>query len=395
MKRNTLLRLTGALQNYAWGGYEYIPSLVGQPCPSAEPIAELWMGAHHRGPACVYINGQKVTLADALQENPEWLGKTSRQQFGDQLPFLFKVLDVREMLSIQSHPTKRQAEIGFAAENEAGVPLDASHRNFKDDNHKPEVMVALTDFWLLHGFRGKEDMRMQIERFPAWTALLQKLEQAGIQGLYQYIMQLPQEQVDKLLSPLHQQFTQQAPTDKDDPAFWAARALSGEPEQLDRGLFSVFLLNLVRLKPGEGIFQAAGVPHAYLEGVNVELMANSDNVFRGGLTPKHVDVPALLQHLSFEPVEPKVLRAEPSGPNERAYRTPAPDFQLSKVELQQGQVYQHTAAALEVLLLMQGTVNDHSGQAYKRGDIFLAAADVAYELKADSDALLFKATIPT
>lgn len=400
MKKNeTLYPLKGVVQHYAWGGYEYIPELIQQNNPDQEPFAELWMGVHDRGPAVLTDGGEEVLLRDWLLAHPSALG-ASRTQFGDQLPFLFKVLDVREMLSIQSHPTKEQAEKGFAAENEAGVPLSAHHRNFKDDNHKPEVMVALTDFWLLHGFRSEAEIAATLESEPAFSSLHPLLKESGIYGLYKTIMEWPQEQVDEVLQPLQSRLSQAHLTDKAHPDFWAKRAFEqygGEDGDYDRGIFSIYLFNLVHIPPGKGIFQGAGIPHAYLEGVNVELMANSDNVFRGGLTVKHVDVPMLLSHLKFDAVTPEVLEGEALNSFEAAYKTPAADFQLNRLYFPERKIYYkpEPPKTAEIVLVTEGTVvSGNNGQVFAQGEAFFIPAGTSYELDVEEHTTLFKALVP-
>ncbi|MCB9265111.1 MAG: mannose-6-phosphate isomerase, class I [Lewinellaceae bacterium] len=394
--------LQGAIQHYAWGGFDYLPELLGIKNSEHLPFAELWMGAHHRGPAIVQPNGQPQPLPELLENHPEWLGAAVRAHFGVRLPYLFKVLDVHQMLSIQSHPTKSQAEEGFRRENEQGIPLDAPHRNFKDDNHKPEVMAALTEFWLLHGFKSEEALERCLREVPEFSSLQPHFAGGSIFQLYKAVMEMPQAEVDRLLSPMEQRLRPLAEAGrlgKHQPEYWAAQAFGHhrlENGHYDRGVFSIFFFNLVKVMPGEGIYQGAGIPHAYLEGVNVELMANSDNVFRGGLTVKHVDVPELLKHLVFEPVVPEILKGELVSEGEWAYRTPAPDFQLNRIGLAKGQDY-HPApsAGPEILLVIRGKVrpNGHS-RSYSKGEAFFIPAGEDYALLGEEDSLLFKAMVP-
>ena len=176
------------------------------------------------------------------------------------------------MLSIQAHPDREQARAGFQREDEQGIPLDAPHRNFKDTNHKPEVMVALTDFWLLHGFRSIAAIRQMLEATPEFALLRPLLPENDIQSFYAYLMNLPQVEVDRLLHPLRHRLHSNPPHDKSSPDFWADRAFRtfDTPEgHSDRGIFSIYLFNLVYIPPGQGIYQAAGIPHAYLEGTGI------------------------------------------------------------------------------------------------------------------------------
>lgn len=394
--------LKGAIQHYAWGGYDYLPELLGMANTEHQPFAELWMGAHHRGPAMVRENGKALPLHELLEKHHGWLGQTIQEKFAGRLPFLFKVLDVRQMLSIQSHPTRAQAEAGFLRENEAGIPLDAPYRNFKDDNHKPEVMVALTEFWLLHGFKSEEALERCLREAPEFESLRPYFAERSIYNLYKAVMEMPQEEVDRLLKPMEQRLRPQAEAGnlpKSQPEYWAMQAFDNhmlEGGHYDRGVFSIFFFNLVKVMPGEGIYQGAGIPHAYLEGVNVELMANSDNVFRGGLTVKHVDVPELLNHLVFDAVRPEILQGEALSDAEWAYRTPAPDFQLNRIQLAEGQRYQPpTTAGPEIVLVIKGRVRaEESGHTFSRGEAFFVPAGTVYALAGEEESLMFKAMVP-
>ena len=324
--------INGVLQHYDWGGFDYLPKLLGEPNPDRTPTAELWMGTHPKGPAT--IPGTDETLAGAIEQCPvDMLGEDVAYRFDRKLPFLFKVLDVREMLSIQVHPNKEGARAGFAREEANGPERSAPDRNYRDDNHKPELGVALTDFYLLHGFRSLSFIHQMCEYIPGWGELVPVLKRGGVSGLYRHVMEADQTEVDRLLQPLVDGL---GPTPKQGrayPEFWAHRAveLYSKNDHHDRGLFSIFWFNIVHLRPGEGIFQDAGIPHAYLEGTCIELMANSDNVLRGGLTPKHIDVPELMKHIVFDEVTPRIIRpalAEHDG-EWVPYPTPAPDFALS------------------------------------------------------------------
>jgi mannose-6-phosphate isomerase len=277
--------LKGVVKNYDWGGNSFLPQLLGVDNTAKKPFAEYWMGTHPQGmSSLVDGNGANRPLSEE----------------GVALSFLLKVLDVKEMLSIQVHPTQEAAIREFALENEAGIAIDAPYRNYKDQNHKPELMVALGPFWLLHGFKHPELIRDVLANTPEFIPLISVWEKGGNQELYKFVMEMSQEQVDAILCPLMlrlKQEAEQTPFEKNNPAFWALRAahLYSKGGHMDRGIFSIYFFNLVSLNKGEAIFQDAGIPHAYLEGQNVEIMANSDNVLRGGLTGKHIDVAALLK----------------------------------------------------------------------------------------------------
>lgn len=362
------------------------------------------MGAHQSAPSVIYIESDQTTTLDQLiRENPpEVLGRQVWEQFKE-LPYLFKILDVKDMLSIQVHPTKAEAEKGFARENAAGIPLNAPSRNYKDANHKPEIMVALSEFWLLHGFLPEEKLQQVWAAVPELSSLKGIYEKEGYYGLYKTVMEMPQEQVNTLLHPLAERILpayRANELEKSDPAFWAARAIMNDPqgaERPDRGIFSIYFFNIVEVQPGEAVFQDAGIPHAYLEGQNVELMANSDNVLRGGLTPKHIDAPELLKHTRFEAVHPDILKGKAvKNGLERIYETPAPDFVVSRINLKAGDIYENTSQAAEILITIKGDaiVTASSKLTLEAGQAAFIAAGTPYRIGSDGTAEIFKATVP-
>ncbi|WP_421798513.1 mannose-6-phosphate isomerase, class I [Haliscomenobacter sp.] len=393
--------LEGVVQHYAWGGFHYIPDLLNQSNPEQEPCAELWLGAHPRGMAKVKRNGEAVQpLQSLIEQNPEGiLGQATAQRFANQIPYLLKILDVDKMLSIQAHPNKAEAERGFAAENAAGIPLSAFNRNFKDDNHKPEMMTALTDFWLLHGFAALDKIQQNLQQTPELQSLSAYFDGQSIRPLYAFVMGMPQAEIDDLLEPLAARLLPLLAADqlpKASADYWAARALRDfriPQGRYDRGVISIYLMNVVNVQPGQGIFQDAGVLHAYLEGVNVELMANSDNVFRGGLTDKYVDADTLIQHLSFEPIEPKVFSGEAISDTLIQFKTPAPDFELSLIRLSAGKKHtQVSAAGPEILLVLKGEVLVNDNLQVSKGQSLFFPAGSHYILSGNAE--IYKAGMP-
>jgi mannose-6-phosphate isomerase len=375
-----VLTLRGVVQHYDWGGHNFIPDLLGIENATGKPYAELWIGAHAKAPSMVEIESGPepfdVPLDEFIARAPEAiLGQAASARFNSRLPYLFKILDVHKMLSIQAHPTLAQAKDGFARENAEGVPIDAGSRNYKDATHKPEIGVALTDFWMLHGFRPLEQIAETLDRTaelgPLMPAFSQRLKAAGhdhatrrglLRELYSNVMTMPQQQVDLLLDELLVRLREKAPNSKEGPDYWALRAAESFPlpgGHRDRGIFSVYLLNLVHLQPGQGTFQPAGVLHAYLEGVNVELMANSDNVLRGGLTTKHVDVPELLKILTFEGGTPEVISGVQLSAEQRVYHTPAEEFELSRIALRpRGRYAGEATYGPKALIVLEGSAPD-------------------------------------
>jgi mannose-6-phosphate isomerase len=395
--------LTGTVKHYDWGGNDFIPSLLNVSNSEEQPYAEYWMGVHPQAGCKVEVGkGKFVLLPDIIkQEGKKVLGENVFKRFGD-LPYLLKALDVKKMLSIQVHPSKAAAEKDFEKENAAGIPLDSPNRNYKDNNHKPELMVAMGEFWLLHGFKSADLIKQTLNDVPELFTLLTIFEQAGYEGLYRHVMEMPQDTVNAQLEPLIERIIplyKAGKLKKSSADYWAARGslTFSQPGKTDRGLFSVYLFNLVHLNRGEAVFQDAGVPHAYLEGQNIEIMASSDNVLRGGLTTKYIDVKELLKHTRCEPVVPNILKGQQKG-EERVYKTPAPDFELSSFTIKKGEGVAFTASTTEILLLVEGVVkvdDGGSGIELKKGQpsgIVFAGDQI--RIKALEDALVFKATVP-
>jgi mannose-6-phosphate isomerase len=351
-----MYRIEGRIQPYAWGGKDFIPSLLKQANPEGKPFAELWLGAHTGAPSNVFLGQSAFTgLNNLIQSNASrFLGENVKNRFG-QLPFLLKILDVKDMLSIQVHPSKEAAEKGFAKENHAEIPLDAPHRNYKDDNHKPEMMVALSEFWLLHGFSPA--IPAILEAYAFLQPFSPDYVQGGIKGLYKRLMELPQAQVDAYLKPHADTILplyHAGKLKKSSPDFWAARAMAHllPGDHVDRGIFSIYLFNIVHLHPGDTIFQGSGMPHAYLEGQNIELMSNSDNVLRAGLTTKHVDVEELLANTAFVPTT--VVISSLQSNIWQQVPSPVPDFQLGVIRLDPGEQIELTDPGPRILLALEG-----------------------------------------
>ncbi|MBX5438830.1 MAG: mannose-6-phosphate isomerase, class I [Thermoflavifilum sp.] len=402
-----LYPVIGKVQHYDWGGYEFIPQLLRIENPQHKPYAEYWLGAHQAASAELIDQSHRCSLYACIQQYPvDTLGPAVERQFGH-LPYLLKILDVRQMLSIQVHPTKEAAIAGFEKEQRAGIPLDAPQRNFKDRNHKPELMVALSDFWLLHGFRPEADLWNALEKIPSFRGLAKRFQQAGYRGLYEELMLMSPEQADALLWPIVKDATRRLeseawPVPNDDPAYWLALAVRQHPpgKHLDKGLFSFFLMNIVHLQPGEAIFQGAGVLHAYLRGQNVEIMANSDNVLRGGLTTKHVDIPELLQHIQFAPVQPQPIHPIQARENaaEQLFPAPVADFQLSRIILAPGQHATLKAHTTEILLVLEGhlIVQNSDDLVLSAGQsvVMFYGETIDCVAQGEVPALIYRATVP-
>lgn len=304
--------ITNTPRDYAWGSTTAIAELLGT-APSGRPEAELWLGAHPGSPA--RLVGEERTLLDVVD---------------GRLPFLLKVLAAAEPLSLQAHPTPAQAEAGFARENAAGVPLDAPHRNYKDAFHKPELIFALSDpFRALSGFRPVAETRETLaavahdERIAPLAARL--TDDGVLRDVFAWLIQ-GGDDVDDLVAALVE-----ASATLEGASWQTVRTLA-DAYPGDPGIAISLLLHTVELHPGEVLYLPAGNIHAYLEGLGIELMASSDNVLRGGLTPKHVDVPELLSVLDFRPLPAPYLTPEEPEPGVRVFRPDVDDFQLTVVD---------------------------------------------------------------
>ncbi|HEJ7113471.1 TPA: mannose-6-phosphate isomerase [Serratia marcescens] len=326
-------KMTNAVQHYAWGSHDALTRLYGIANPDNQPMAELWMGAHPKSPSRVPgADGELRSLRDLIDEDqPKQLGANVASRFGE-LPFLFKVLCADQPLSIQVHPSKAAAEVGFAKENAAGIPLSAAERNYKDPNHKPELVFALTPFLAMNGFRELADIVSLLQPIAGAhhdiAAFLQQPDTAHLATLFASLLTMSGEQKSLALGVLKAALNNQQGEPWDTVRFIAGFY----PD--DSGLFSPLLLNVVQLAPGEAMFLYAETPHAYLKGVALEVMANSDNVLRAGLTPKFIDVPELLANLQFHPQPASGLLTQPEQRgNELFFPIPVEDFAFSLHDL--------------------------------------------------------------
>ncbi|MGW0737892.1 mannose-6-phosphate isomerase, class I [Streptomyces sp. NPDC002851] len=379
-------RLTNTIRPYAWGSTTAIPQLLGVE-PTGEPQAEMWMGAHPGAPSRL----ARGPLNEVIAADPEGeLGAAAVAKFGPRLPFLLKVLAAGAPLSLQVHPDLAQAKQGYEDEERSGVPIDAPHRNYKDANHKPELICALTPFDGLCGFRHPDES----------AELLAGL---GIDSLKPYVDLLhahPEEGAlrEMLTAVLSADHAEMAVTV--DEAAAAAERLGGVYAPYaaiahqypgDAGVIAAMLLNYVQLQPGEALFLGAGVPHAYLNGLGVEIMANSDNVLRCGLTPKHVDVPELLRIVRFEATDPGVLRPEADPSGEEVYETPIDEFRLSRFVLAEGAAPSDlTTRTPQILLCTAGSVRAGELELAPGESVFVPAGD---KTEISGNGTLFRATV--
>ncbi|MBO0878146.1 MAG: mannose-6-phosphate isomerase, class I [Pseudonocardia sp.] len=337
--------LDNPVRRYAWGSRTVIAGLQGRPVPSPHPEAELWLGAHPGDPSYL-VDGasRRLSLLDELARDPaSRLGEKCARRWAGRLPFLLKVLAADEPLSLQAHPSAELARAGYARENDKGIALDDARRNYKDPNHKPELVCALTEFHALTGFREPAATVVLLRELavPELAGHVELLagqpDEQGLRALFSTWITLPQQMLDRLVPAVQEGCVQLLRRGSADPDADAHRDVARTVLELserypgDAGVLAALLLNRVTLAPGDALYQGDGVLHAYLSGACIELMANSDNVLRGGLTPKHVDVPELLRLLHFGSGPPPIVRGAIDGPLTR-YDTVAEEFRLWRLD---------------------------------------------------------------
>jgi mannose-6-phosphate isomerase len=323
--------MNNVIQNYAWGSVDSIQQLFGIDNPTHQPQAEIWMGAHPGGCSQITVNGQQQLLADVInQDRSTLLSAATADQFGE-LPYLFKVLAAAKALSIQVHPSKAEAEIGFTRENEAQIPFHAANRNYKDPNHKPELVYALTTYQALNGFRPLEEIAQRIKatKIASVIALLGDLDaefdSAKLQTFFIELLSLTGDKQAQAVEQLIQYATQ----NRSDKTLALILELAQQYPG-DIGLFSPLMLNYITLQPGEAMFLDARTPHAYLKGTGLEVMANSDNVLRAGLTPKHIDIPEIASCTLFAEKPAATLLLKPQEKQGVLhFPVPVADFKFS------------------------------------------------------------------
>ncbi|MDQ0851162.1 mannose-6-phosphate isomerase [Arthrobacter sp. B3I9] len=411
-----MYELENVLRPYAWGSTTAIAKLLGRPA-SGGPEAELWIGAHPDSPsvarsaaAAAAVSSSegdgRRPLDDLIADDPvHHLGNESVAEFGPRLPFLMKVLAAERPLSLQVHPTLEQAREGFAREEAAGVARDATERNYKDDNHKPEMIFALTDFEALCGFRPAAESRAVflhlaacfdlagLDLPPLVPALLADLAQpdepAALRAAFERLI-AGGEDVSHATAMIVAALISGAPMAGHVAELTTVVNLNAEYPG-DPGVLISLLLNRISLAPGEAVYLPAGNVHAYLRGLGIEVMASSDNVLRGGLTPKFVDVPELLRTVAFEAVGVPMLEAETTMLDQELYRPPFREFQLQRVELQPGQGPVPLAqSGAGVVIVVAGTVLLDSPKGELRlgrgASAFLPAAEAPVNVHAISGA---------
>ncbi|KUL36722.1 mannose-6-phosphate isomerase [Actinoplanes awajinensis subsp. mycoplanecinus] len=327
----TVYPLTGVIRPYAWGSRTAIAELQGRPTPAEGPEAELWLGAHPGDPSTVPGPDGPVTLTTLIDGDPAaQLGAGVAERFGDRLPYLMKVLAAGAPLSLQAHPDLKYAGEAFARQ----VADPSLPKNYTDANHKPEMLVALTPFDALCGFRPAEVSALVLTELnlPQLAPVITVLRSGDLSEAVRLLLTWPADDRTPLIDAVTAAAAAIPVGHQHEESFRLAIDLAGHYPG-DPGVLVALLLNLVHLAPGEAIWMPAGNLHAYLHGLGVELMAASDNVLRGGLTPKRVDVDELLKVLRFETLEDPLLHGAEVAPGVTSWRVPVRDFEMYRVEL--------------------------------------------------------------
>ncbi len=395
-------RLKNPVLEYEWGSFTDIPMLLGEKSPSKTPQAEMWLGTHPKAPSLVFVNDRWVSLEEIIKKYPEnVLGRQTSVKFGGKLPYLFKVLAVLKPLSMQAHPNLTQARQGFLRENKQNIPLNASNRNYKDDNHKPECICALTSFYALNGFRHIPTIIDLLEKTcckslkDEYNILKYNQNPSGLKKFFSELITMDKNRRKKIVD---EAVSHALTCLTDDNLFeWVVRLNNEYPG--DIGVLSPLLLNLVCLEPGQAMFLPSGQLHAYLSGMGIELMANSDNVLRGGLTPKHVDVHELLNVLDFVAQDVNILAPVVKRKYEMVYECGVNEFILSVIHSVDGSEYVSPATrSAEIILCVEGSVCiegscKHDSIFIRKGESVVIPAYVHhYTIKGSGT--LYKASVP-
>ncbi|HYT11104.1 MAG TPA: mannose-6-phosphate isomerase, class I [Mycobacteriales bacterium] len=336
LARRAVDLLDNPIRPYAWGSPTAIPQLLGVP-PTGQPQAELWMGAHPAQPSRLRSGG---TLLERIEADPAGeLSPAVVDRFGPRLPFLLKVIAAARPLSLQAHPDAERAREGYAEEEARGVPLGSPERSYVDANHKPELVCALTPFEALCGFRAIPQTLRLLDALaadapvlhPHLAALRARPGRDGLREVVTGLLTVPAGRRGALVNSVVAACRAGLAGSSEFRVELATAVELAEEYPGDLGVVITLLLNRLRLQPGDAMFLAAGNLHCYLRGTAVEVLANSDNVLRGGLTPKHVDVPELLRVIDVADGPPPLIQPVETTPGQWAYLPPVPDFRLDRV----------------------------------------------------------------
>jgi len=397
---NRIGLLKNIVKEYSWGSYTAIPKLLGKRPPYDKPQAEVWIGANISASSMVKTGSKWEVLKDLIDKYPdEILGRECTKNYGGQLPFLFKIIAASEPLSIQAHPNRTWAKEGFNRESKLGIPLDSFRRNYKDENHKPECVCALTGFEALCGFRGVHETILLLEKACPGTLkkqineLKNDTDPSGLKSFFTSVMIMHNDRKKRVVS---EAFRNAGIFADENPAFKWVSVIAGKYPS-DIGAIAPLFLNYIYLEPGQAMFIQTGQIHTYLEGVALELMADSDNVIRGGLTPKHVDVRELLNIVKFKQLKTGIILPEKNR-NESIYGTPAGEFVLSAINVTNSETYTSPEKrSVEIILCIEGRAviagseNDKLNIA-KGKSVIIPASVKKYSIS--GKATLYKASVP-
>lgn len=398
-----MYRITPAIQHYAWGSSTAIPDVLAL-VPDGRPVAEAWFGAHTSAPATAQTSDGPLGLDELIGREPDrHLGADVTSRFGPRLPYLLKIIAANAPLSLQVHPTLDRARAGYAAEDAAGVPRSAPERSYRDDNHKPELVYALGRLDAMVGFRAPRRAAELLADLDAPLAadlhalLVDDPTSTGVRRAFEWLLRAESRpspaDVTKFADACARRLADGSPSPRTDrTVIRLSTAYPGDP-----GAVTSVLLNPVTLRPGEALFVPAGTVHAYLRGVGVEIMANSDNVLRAGLTSKHVDVDELLRNVDCVAAPPIRIAPERVFTSTRIFYAPVDDFELSVSRLTDDGPTRIPGRGPRVMLCLEGEVQLSTGAGESfvltRGEsVFVLATDG--EVTASGDAVLVQADVP-
>jgi mannose-6-phosphate isomerase len=370
-----IYKLNNQIKNYEWGSSNLIPQFLGMEDYKKIPYAEMWMGTHGGAPS---------QIESCLNElNPD--EKKYLKDISGELPFLFKLIAVEKQLSIQAHPNKEQALEGYRQEEEAGLALNAPRRNYKDTNHKPEIICAISPFSLMAGFREYEQIKSLLESFALMfpqlkeiiTSLIKAVNTGSLAVFFRILFEL---------SDLEREYINSLILEKDKSEIKGV--ISSEQWNLikefasqypgDPAILSPLYLNLITLKPGDAIYVPAGILHSYSKGFGVELMAASDNVLRSGLTPKYIDIPQLMGIVNYNPYRPEIIT--PDSSSWFCYQTPCREFVLALMRYGGGENI-FPAKGPAICIVTEGELTAGGVKIKKGESFFIPAGEVNIAMK--------------
>lgn len=390
LSSHSFFEMNNKIQNYAWGSTSSIHDLFGFSNDTNEPQAEVWMGTHPNGCSEVRVEQNSLPLSDLIKQNQSaYLSSETAKKFGD-LPFLFKILAAESALSIQVHPSKQDAEVGYEKEQNAGIPLSASHRNYKDPNHKPELVYALTSYQAMNGFRSYSEI---IEAFSQCDiaelraplkAFKRSTNSRGLRDFFVHILMMEGKTKDHALDQLIAHASHQSAQSSNSSVYSLVLELAAQYPG-DVGLFAPLLLNVITLQAGEAMFLSARTPHAYIKGTGLEIMANSDNVLRAGLTPKYIDIQELIKCTDFVPKPFDSLVLQPNAIGcQKHYPVPVADFSFSVLNQPNQQVVETNSAEILMAIDEEVTLISDKGEkltAAKGQSVFVPAYVGRYRIQ--------------